>query len=154
MFRTYIRVSVLDMKHSLIYEDYRINKSIIFLSSLFKKLIDNDSEDFNLNLAYSINFNKKIKSGRTLRTHLPEDIEDKVISEINKCSIIIIKNKYSIPLVGSYKIKITSMFFKLQVELTKEEDKVEKLLKCKDINDTNIEWRIVNWDLLKNRRRK
>ena len=49
----------MDMKHSLIYEDYRINKSIIFLSSLFKKLIDNDSEDFNLNLAYSINFNKK-----------------------------------------------------------------------------------------------
>ena len=143
----------MDMKHSLIYEDYRINKSIIFLSSLFKKLIDIDSEDFNLNLAYSINFNKKIKSGRTLRTHLPEDIEDKVISEINKCSIIIIKNKYSIPLVGSYKIKITSMFFKLQVELTKEEDKVEKLLKCKDINDTNIEWKIVNWDLLKNRRR-
>ena len=83
----------MDMKHSLMYEDYRINKSIIFLSSLFKKLIDNDSEDFNLNLAYSINFNKKIKSGRTLRTHLPEDIEDKVISEINKCSIIIIKNK-------------------------------------------------------------
>ena len=144
----------MDMKHSLIYEDYRINKSIIFLSSLFKKLIDIDSEDFNLNLAYSINFNKKIKSGRTLRTHLPEDIEDKVISEINKCSIIIIKNKYSIPLVGSYKIKITSMFFKLQVELTKEEDKVEKLLKCKDINDTNIEWKIVNWDLLKNRRRR
>ena len=144
----------MEMKHSLIYEDYRINKSIIFLSSLFKKLIDNDSEDFNLNLAYSINFNKKIKSGRTLRTHLPEDIEDKVISEINKCSIIIIKNKYSIPLVGSYKIKITSMFFKLQVELTKEEDKVEKLLKCKDINDTNIVWRIVNWDLLKNRRRR
>ena len=144
----------MEMKHSLIYEDYRINKSIIFLSSLFKKLIDIDSEDFNLNLAYSINFNKKIKSGRTLRTHLPEDIEDKVISEINKCSIIIIKNKYSIPLVGSYKIKITSMFFKLQVELTKEEDKVEKLLKCKDINDTNIEWKIVNWDLLKNRRRR
>ena len=144
----------MDMKHSLIYEDYRINKSIIFLSSLFKKLIDIDSEDFNLNLAYSINFNKKIKSGRTLRTHLPEDIEDKVISEINKCSIIIIKNKYSIPLVGSYKIKITSMFFKLQVELTKEEDKVEKLLKCKDINDINIAWKIVNWDLLKNRRRK
>ena len=144
----------MDMKHSLIYEDYRINKSIIFLSSLFKKLIDIDSEDFNLNLAYSINFNKKIKSGRTLRTHLPEDIEDKVISEINKCSIMIIKNKYSIPLVGSYKIKITSMFFKLQVELTKEEDKVEKLLKCKDINDTNIEWKIVNWDLLKNRRRR
>ena len=144
----------MDMKHSLIYEDYRINKSIIFLSSLFKKLIDIDSEDFNLNLAYSINFNKKIKSGRTLRTHLPEDIEDKVISEINKCSIMIIKNKYSIPLVGSYKIKITSMFFKLQVELTKEEDKVEKLLKCKDINDTNITWKIVNWDLLKNRRRK
>ena len=144
----------MDMKHSLIYEDYRINKSIIFLSSLFKKLIDNDSEDFNLNLAYSINFNKKIKSGRTLRTHLPEDIEDKVISEINKCSIIIIKNKYSIPLVGSYKIKITSMFFKLQVELTKEEDKVEKLLKCKDINDTNITWKIVNWELLKNRRRR
>ena len=144
----------MDMKHSLIYEDYRINKSIIFLSSLFKKLIDIDSEDFNLNLAYSINFNKKIKSGRTLRTHLPEDIEDKVISEINKCSIIIIKNKYSIPLVGSYKIKITSMFFKLQVELTKEEDKVEKLLKCKDINDTNITWKIVNWDLLKNRRRR
>lgn len=144
----------MDMKHSLIYEDYRINKSIIFLSSLFKKLIDIDSEDFNLNLAYSINFNKKIKSGRTLRTHLPEDIEDKVISEINKCSIMIIKNKYSVPLVGSYKIKITSMFFKLQVELTKEEDKVEKLLKCKDINDTNIEWKIVNWDLLKNRRRR
>ncbi len=144
----------MDMKHSLIYEDYRINKSIIFLSSLFKKLIDNDSENFNLNLAYSINFNKKIKSGRTLRTHLPEDIEDKVISEINKCSIMIIKNKYSVPLVGSYKIKITSMFFKLQVELTKEEDKVEKLLKCKDINDTNIEWKIVNWDLLKNRRRR
>ena len=83
----------MDMKHSLMYEDYRINKSIIFLSSLFKKLIDNDSEDFNLNLAYSINFNKKIKSGRTLRTHLPEDIEDKVISEINKYSIMIIKNK-------------------------------------------------------------
>ena len=144
----------MDMKHSLIYEDYRINKSIIFLSSLFKKLIDNDSEDFNLNLAYSISFNKKIKSGRTLRTHLPEDIEDKVISEINKCSIIIIKNKYSIPLVGSYKIKITSMFFKLQVELTKEENKGEKLLKCKDINDTNIAWKIVNWDLLKNRRRR
>ena len=144
----------MDMKHSLIYEDYRINKSIIFLSSLFKKLIDNDSEDFNLNLAYSINFNKKIKSGRTLRTHLPEDIEDKVISKINKCSIMIIKNKYSIPLVGSYKIKITSMFFKLQVELTKEEDKVEKLLKCKDINDTNITWKIVNWELLKNRRRR
>ena len=144
----------MEMKHSLIYEDYRINKSIIFLSSLFKKLIEIDSEDFNLNLAYSINFNKKIKSGRTLRTHLPEDIEDKVISEINKYSIIIIKNKYSIPLVGSYKIKITSMFFKLQVELTKEENKVEKLLKCKDINDTNIVWRIVNWDLLKNRRRR
>ena len=46
------------------------------------------------------------------------------------------------------------MFFKLQVELTKEENKVEKLLKCKYINDTNIAWKIVNWDLLKNRRRK
>ena len=67
---------------------------------------------------------------------------------------MIIKNKYSIPLVGSYKIKLTSMFFKLQIELTKEEDKVEKLLKCKDINDTNIAWKIVNWDLLKNRRRR
>ena len=139
----------MEMKQSLIYEDIRISKSIIFLSKLFKKLIDRDSENFNLNLAYDIDFNKKVKSGKTLRTFLPEDIEDKVILEINKCSIVIIKNKYSIPFVGSYKIKITSMFFKLQVELTKEEDKVEKLLKCKDINDTNIAWRIVNWDLLK-----
>lgn len=144
----------MDMKHSLIYEDYRINKSIIFLSGLFKKLIDNDSENFNLNLAYSMDFNKKIKSGNTLRTYLPEDIEDKVISKINKFSIVIIKNKYSIPLVGSYKIKITSTFFKLRVELTKEENKVEKLLKCKDINDTDIVWKIVSWDELKNKRRK
>ena len=57
----------MDMKHSLIYEDYRINKSIIFLSSLFKKLIDIDSEDFNLNLAYSINFNKKNKIWKNVK---------------------------------------------------------------------------------------
>ena len=139
----------MEMKQSLIYEGERISKSIIFLSKLFKKLIDRDSENFNLNLAYDIDFNKKIKSGKTLRTFLPEDIEDKVISEINKCSIVIIKNKYSIPFVGSYKIKITSMFFNLRVELTKEENKAERFLRCKDISDTTVEWLIMNWDLLK-----
>lgn len=139
----------MEMKHPLIYEDERISKSIIFLSKLFKKLIDRNSENFNLNLAYDINFNKKIKSGKTLRAFLPEDIEDKVISEINKCSIVIIKNKYSVPFVGSYKIKITSMFFKLRVELTKEENKAERLLRCKDISDTTVEWLIMNWDLIK-----
>ena len=68
----------MEMKHPLIYEDERISKSIIFLSKLFKKYIDRDSENFNLNLAYDIDFNKKIKSRKTLRTFLPEDIEDKV----------------------------------------------------------------------------
>ena len=46
------------------------------------------------------------------------------------------------------------MFFNLRVELIKEEDRTEMLLRCEDINDTTAKCLIVNWDLIENRRRR
>ena len=123
----------------------KISKALVIMSNLFKKLLGKESTQLAKCLSFDMVLYKKFNKVETLRTIIPEDLEDDILEELNKHSIVIINNIYSVPLVYSYKINITSYHFKLKVNLTLEEDKAEKILKYKDTSKTKIGWYMLDW---------
>ena len=123
----------------------KISKALVIMSNLFKKLLGKESTQLAKCLSFDMVFYKKFNKVETLRTIIPEDLEDDILEELNKHSIVIINNNYSVPLVYSYKINIMSYHFKLKVSLTLEEDKAEKILKYKNILKTKIGWYMLDW---------
>lgn len=114
-------------------------KAIDCLEALLKAIANRRIWKMHDYMEATISCTKRSKTGMSIRDCIPEDTEDEILRKINNCNFVYIKRVQETGELYCcvYDINIKSFYFNLTVNLRKNPEKTNLLVKAPDFKEVN-----------------